>query len=145
MQLNQSLARTISIEVPQVECESGWSQIVEGSILCIDRYVKRRKLAEDYSSSSFDPSVFFDFKIEQIKEKFGGLRIYCSYHDEYIQGIIALAETMAYRTCEIRGCPGSLHRKGGMLKTLSPEAAASLGYEPKPHDHRKAITTHEIT
>lgn len=33
-----------------------------------------------------------DFQVQQIKEKFGGLRFYVSHSDEYIDGLIAQAE-----------------------------------------------------
>lgn len=50
-----------------------------------------RKLAE------LDP----DYQIEQVKEKFGGLRFYCSIdHLDEAVAIIRLAERLAALTCE---------------------------------------------
>ena len=40
------------------------------------------------------------FKVLQIKEKFGGLRIYTSYTDDRIDSIIDAAEQEARKTCE---------------------------------------------
>ena len=41
-----------------------------------------------------------DFKAEQIKEKFGGLRFYGSGGNEAISKLVDVAETQSYRTCE---------------------------------------------
>jgi hypothetical protein len=94
----------------------------------------------------FDPPVVHLF---QVKEKFGGLRIYHSLEFDpdftgiafgknlekdanyvynryvaYIDGIISFAETMSYKTCEYTGLPGRLHRSaGGWYKTLNDEYA----------------------
>lgn len=68
-------------------------------------------------------SVYPDYKIIQIKEKFGGLRYYISpipanLHDT-IQGYIREAEDQAEKTCETCGAPGSLSKsERGWLKTV---------------------------
>lgn len=53
-------------------------------------------------------------KIEavQVKEKFGTLRFYTNYSDEYIDGAISMAEHMSSITCETCGKPGELQGKG---------------------------------
>lgn len=61
-----------------------------------------------------------DFKIIQVKEKFGALRVYSTGGDPYIHGVIRMAEAMSEYTCEETGNPGVLHRTAtGWLKTLS--------------------------
>jgi hypothetical protein len=45
--------------------------------------------------------------ITQIKEKFGGLRFYIDGGDDTIYGMISLAESMSYRTCEYCGTTGN--------------------------------------
>ena len=57
-----------------------------------------------------------DYVIEQIKEKFGGLRYYTSGVDIETQELIANAEDKSYSICETCGEVGKL-RKGGWLKT----------------------------
>ena len=55
--------------------------------------------------------------IEQIKEKFGGLRFYYQGGDEFIHGAVWFAETMSTTLCEECGAPG--HRtNGGYIQTL---------------------------
>jgi hypothetical protein len=55
--------------------------------------------------------------IQQIKEKFGGLRFYVDQatHDQELA--IGFAEAMSNRICEVCGSPGQ-HRQGGWIKTL---------------------------
>lgn len=67
----------------------------------------------------------FKVKPSQVKEKFGGLRIYffktsgMSDRDvETVNELISVAESIADRTCEVCGRPGSLQRNRSWLKTL---------------------------
>jgi len=41
-----------------------------------------------------------DYEIYQIKEKFGGLRYYCSLHSDEARDIIRNAETLSYTICQ---------------------------------------------
>jgi hypothetical protein len=52
--------------------------------------------------------------VEQVKEKFGGLRFYISGGDEYIQGLVRMAESISGVTCESCGNPGET-RHGGWI------------------------------
>jgi hypothetical protein len=56
-------------------------------------------------------------RVEQIKEKFGGLRFYYQGGDEAISGMVTMAECWAYRTCEQCGNKGK-QREGGWIRTL---------------------------
>lgn len=49
---------------------------------------------------------------QQVKEKFGGLRFYYDGGDEYIHGLVAMAESMSYVTCEVCGSPGRVYTDG---------------------------------
>ena len=55
--------------------------------------------------------------IVQIKEKFGGLRVYTNGTTEIHYAYIDFATTMASRTCEVCGVPGE-SRNTGWVKTL---------------------------
>lgn len=63
----------------------------------------------------------------QVKEKFGGLRFYFSGGDDYIEGLVQMAELMSERTCEICGDKGK-HYSGGWIKTLCNKHAQEMGY-----------------
>jgi hypothetical protein len=55
--------------------------------------------------------------VEQIKEKFGGLRFYYQGGDEYIGGLVSMAESWAGIACEDCGGIGK-RRGGGWVRTL---------------------------
>jgi hypothetical protein len=48
----------------------------------------------------------------QIKEKFGTLRFYYNGGDEFIRGVVSMAEAMTATTCETCGSPGILRGQG---------------------------------
>lgn len=56
-------------------------------------------------------------EVLQVKEKFGGLRIYVDGGNEKLQAAIEEAEKKSYRTCEECGQSGTT-REGGWLRTL---------------------------
>ena len=55
--------------------------------------------------------------VEQIKEKFGGLRFYYQGGNEHISGMVTMAEVWAGRSCETCGNVG-VRRSGGWIRTL---------------------------
>lgn len=57
-------------------------------------------------------------EITQVKEKFGGLRVYTLYSNEDIDYLITQAEQRAKHTCEVCGNPGTLDTKRSWIKTL---------------------------
>lgn len=63
------------------------------------------------------PEATERFKVEQVKEKFGGLRIYTSGGNEAIRELIHQADIQSFHICEICGEPGVL-RGGSWLQTL---------------------------
>jgi hypothetical protein len=90
-----------------VYCGDGWFNIVR--MLCRDI------------------QAYLDWKpqvkqviVAQMKEKFGTLRFYYDGGDEYIRGLVSMAESLSEITCEECGKPGEL-RQGGWLKTLCDE------------------------
>lgn len=108
-----------------ISVDEGWYQII---VDC------------DAAVAAIDPG----YRIEQIKEKFGGLRYYVRPSDPakqpLINKVISDHEQIALRTCEATGRPGVLMRSpGGWFKTLDPEYAAETlhyaryaVYEPEP-------------
>lgn len=56
-------------------------------------------------------------EVNQIKEKFGGLRFYYSGGDETISGMVRMAESWADIACEVCGAAGT-RRSGGWIRTL---------------------------
>ena len=79
-----------------------------------------RKLCEDISEI-LKGYPEFDFRVEQIKEKFGGLRFYPGAlgQDLFdpITDLISAAEQESYKVCEDCGAPGEI-REGGWIRVL---------------------------
>ena len=48
----------------------------------------------------------------QVKEKFGGLRFYTNGYTDEVGGMIRMAESMSYRTCEVCGNSGRSNNHG---------------------------------
>lgn len=62
-------------------------------------------------------------RVQQIKEKFGGLRFYYQGGDGNVAGMVRMAESWADRTCETCGQKGK-QRSGGWVRTLCDEHEA---------------------
>lgn len=83
----------------------GWYNILENLFLEIEKH----KLPED-------------FRIVQVKEKYGCLRVYFDPHLEDIDLLVAQAEGKSLLTCEECGDPGRLRTEGrSWIKTLCEE------------------------
>ena len=72
--------------------------------------------------------------VNQVKEKFGTLRFYYSGGDEYIDGLVAMAESMSAATCEECGKPGRTNNNG-WLRTLCEEHAKERGTFEEDEDN----------
>lgn len=68
----------------------------------------------DHKLSAWNPEILYC----QIKEKFGGLRVYLSEHDVHAQQLVQEAETYAATTCELCGNLGQLRSSRPWIRTL---------------------------
>jgi len=64
--------------------------------------------------------------LDQVKEKFGTLRFYYSGGDDYISGLVSMAESMSAVTCDECGNPGK-QVGGGWITTLCQTHAEARG------------------
>lgn len=75
------------------------------------------------------------YQLYQVKEKFGGLRVYGAPGVDGDGGqftrLIAEAEGRASSTCEICGMKGSVVRKGHYLRTLCVHHCSARGFSSK--------------
>lgn len=101
------------------ECDDGWFNIIFAMCDAIQRHVRE-------GGWKFEQAYAF----VQIKEKFAGLRVYDFGRDDFIDGVISVAETLSYNTCEICGAPGAVCVANGgyWLKTLCPQHKTELEY-----------------
>lgn len=127
-----------------LDCGDGWYNIIDA--LCaniqnridnrldsIKRTEKWNREIEEAEADNFEnwddwksrerrpvPESIEQVVAIQVKEKFGGLRFYYSGGDNYIDGVVAMAESLSYRTCEVCGAPGT-STEGGWIRTLCEE------------------------
>lgn len=124
-----------SNEEGELECPcgawvpDGWQTIIDELCGSITRYIKNTYRFNSERIKVYPPDV----KIDQIKEKFGGLRFYYSGGDDQVQGMVTFAEYLCSKTCEVTGEKGELCIRGAWYKTLSPnlrEEPSYTGYKP---------------
>ena len=73
---------------------------------------------EEYMENGIDVTPKVEWiVIDQIKEKFGGLRFYYHGGDDHVHGMVTMAEVWAGHTCETCGDKGK-QRAGGWVRTL---------------------------
>lgn len=83
-----------------------------------------KKLCEDITEVLNRPNCP-NFIVDQVKEKFGGLRFYVSNDNEEIRFLINKAESDCSKICETCGNEGGANNtpEGKWIKTLCPECA----------------------
>ena len=81
-------------------------------------YVEKRKqeFIEDPLREIPEPIV--QVTLDQVKEKFGTLRFYYTGGDEYISGLVSMAESMSGVTCESCGNPAGVQNNGGWMRAI---------------------------
>jgi hypothetical protein len=97
--------------IKHTECDDGWYTIIDRLCSNIQRHTDWWK-----TNRVFYPEIE-QVVVEQCKEKFGTLRFYYEGGDEYINGLVSMAESMSEVTCEVCGNPGTL-RGDRWIKTL---------------------------
>lgn len=106
-----------------IESVDGWQHIIISLSENIYSHVKNnnrmRESLMKQNPYAYDIPEHLEFpKVAQIKEKFGGLRFYIDGGDQYIRGLIDMAEMWAANTCEICGERGEHRDDAGSLSTL---------------------------
>jgi len=101
------------------DCGDGWFDILSTLCWMIKQQEDNIRSQTEYKQKQ-DPDYISDYypvKFDQIKEKFGGLRVYFTGGDEYVEGLVKMAECWSYNTCEVCGERGKPN-KGGWISTL---------------------------
>ena len=91
------------------ECDDGWYNILDTLCRQIQHHIDFNKRRKEVGVDLEDiPQVV----AEQVKEKFGSLRFYYYGGDEYISGLVSMAEAMSTCTCMTCGKPGTMIKDG---------------------------------
>lgn len=103
----------------------GWWPIIESLCASIQGHIdwrnhSRERLLESNPYKNIIPDAVEQVVIEQVKEKFGSLRIYFKGGDEAVYGMVRMAEAWASKSCEDCGKPGKT-RSGGWVKVRCDE------------------------
>ena len=105
------------------ECGNGWYHIIR--VLCsnIQHHIDWRNQKNELNPNQ---PIVPQVTVDQVKEKFGTLRFYYTGGDDYIDGLVSMAESMSGITCEQCGNPGSTLGRG-WLTTLCEKHAEERG------------------
>ena len=90
------------------ECGDGWFNIIDQLMGNIQHHI-------DWQNRKGE--VVAQVTVDQVKEKFGTLRFYYTGGDDYVRGLVSMAESMSGVTCESCGNPGK-STSGGWIKTV---------------------------
>lgn len=102
-----------------IECGNGWKSLYEPILEYIKEYNETHKE---------------NIEIHQIKEKFGGLRIYPSFYTDELMKMIDEAEEKSYGMCENCGKPCKQINVGHWIYTLCQDC-----YEEMKQKQEKAM------
>lgn len=91
-----------------IECGDGWYEIISTACWKIKKHEDNKRWRKEYLEKNEperldDEPEYFSVKFDQIKEKYGGLRLYYSGGDDYVDGVLSMAEAMSYKICEVCG------------------------------------------
>ena len=92
------------------ECGDGWYILLKTLMASIEWHLD--------PEHTFPRKERLPFQIDQIKEKFGGLRFYYSGGDDRIMGMVNLAENLSYEICEQCGSSNNVSQTKGWITTL---------------------------
>ena len=103
------------------ECGDGWYQILDSLCGQIQHHINwsHKNHAWDKEWNHEHPEEKRKVRkpvpqvvAVQVKEKFGGLRFYYQGGDDYVRGLVAMAESWAAVSCEQCGHPGTQNSQG---------------------------------
>jgi hypothetical protein len=109
MMVNRNSPMTETCMCWGFECGDGWYNILNQLMGNIQHHIDWKN-----RNGEVVPQVTLD----QVKEKFGTLRFYYTGGDDYISGMVTMAEAMSGCTCESCGNPAERDSNGGWVRTI---------------------------
>ena len=108
-----------------IDCDDGWYDILSSLCWMIKQHEDNNLSQQEWKNkqnNDFEKDLgvsligketeYPPVKFDQIKEKFGGLRVYFSGGDEYIEGLVSMTEAISYKLCEVCGNKGEANKQG---------------------------------
>lgn len=106
-----------------VDCGDGWFGILERMCQRIQEQMQK------------DPEHMQTFAFDQIKEKFGTLRVYFHGGNKMADEFVGQAERESETTCEACGSTEGIGRTSGYIQTLCKNCGEGIrGWEPRKDD-----------
>jgi hypothetical protein len=96
-----------------IDTGDGWYNILDTLCKYIQNHVDRN-LRSDQNAEQVQVEA------TQVKEKYGGLRFYYHGGDDFIDGLVWMAEGLSNRTCEVCGAPGTQNSHGWIKTRCGP-------------------------
>jgi hypothetical protein len=112
MMVNRNKPMTETTMCWGFECGDGWFTLLDQLMGNIQHHI-------DWKNRGGADAVV-QVTLDQVKEKFGTLRFYYTGGDDYIDGLVRMAESMSGVICEECGKPGT-QTSGGWIKTVCKE------------------------
>jgi hypothetical protein len=92
------------------DCGDGWYNIIDTLCYQIQWHI-------EHNLKKYEAPEVANVEATQVKEKFGGLRFYYIGGNDFINGLITMAEGLSKKTCEECGAPGT-QSEGWWVSTL---------------------------
>ena len=104
------------------QCKAGIFDLFEKDMESVINQEYKEKRLKEIVEGDFRtvPEIIPQVTLDQVKEKFGTLRFYYTGGDDYISGLVSMAESMSGVTCETCGKPGT-STGGSWIKTACVE------------------------
>jgi hypothetical protein len=104
-----------------IECNNGWYELLSSLCWRISQHEQnietRKRILADQPETIKEELAYISVKFDQVKEKFGGLRVYFTGGDDYVDGVVSMTEEYSYKVCEVCGNAGKPN-KSGWITTL---------------------------
>lgn len=100
------------------ECADGWERLIRTACKVIHNHVTQTEVPW--------------FHFVQIKEKFGGLRLYAYGGDDFTRGVLSAMESLSYSTCEVCGLPGEPNGSGWVRTRCDAHNPDKIDWDSQP-------------
>lgn len=116
-------------------CENGWFNLIDKTCDQLQSHVDNKKRNLEWQReyklknatteeakakilAEYESQEVFQVEAAQVKQKFGGLRIYLDNDDEYCKGVVGLAKALSYGICERCGSNHKVKMTTGWIRPL---------------------------